>query len=52
MKNGAKSKPMLKASAKTPFTGKIGGPSNATNNPSSAKGAGGMKFNKGGKVRC
>lgn len=51
MKNGAKSKPMLRASAMTPFTGKIGGPSNNPVNTSSKKSGASMSFAKGGKVK-
>lgn len=51
MKNGAKSKPMLKASDRVPTTGMIGGTSNREGNTSSKKTGATMAFNKGGKVR-
>ena len=51
MKNQSKTKPMLKASAKTAYTGMIGGPSNRPTTPSSAKSGKVGSFAAGGKVR-
>lgn len=48
--NPDKSKPMVKASARTPYTGMIGGPSNNPVNTSSAKSGRVGSFAKGGKV--